>query len=456
VRRFLLLAASAVLLLGLGSGGAALCRYTGLNCHLHHQSGRPQPEQTAAPTGPTRLPPGFLQDVIARGLQLPTAFAFLPDGRILIAEKSGRLRVIKSGRLLPAPLLDIRKRVNTDGDRGLLEVTPDPHFARNHYIYLLYVYEDDPFRPREPKTVRVSRFTVSGDSASPGSEKVVLGTAAARSCKKHPRGADCLPADFHSHTGGTIAFAPGGAMFVSTGEGASARHADDLALGSQSRDWLGGKLLRVTASGRGLPGNPFWDGNPRSNRSKVWAYGFRNPFRFTFRPHSARPYIGDPGWMTTEEIDVGHRGQNYGWPCYEGTQRQPAYAAKSICRALYRRGSKAVEAPLVTYPTAPAGAVVGGAFYTGGAYPSKYRGAYFYGDFVKGWIRYIQVDARNRLVAGPRTFATRADGPVDIEIGPGNDLYYLAIDAGELRRVRFIRSQVLGVQSRGSNVHSSS
>src|SRR6185369_9058482 len=113
-----------------------------------------------------------------------------------------------------------------------------------------------------------------------------------------------------SHSIGNIKFAADGTMFVTTGDGASFNVVDDLALRSQSIDSLGGKMLHVTANGDGVPANPFWNGDPTAIRSKVWAYGLRNPYRFNIRPSNGTPFLGDVGWGTWEEANVAAPGAN--------------------------------------------------------------------------------------------------------------------------------------------------
>src|SRR4029078_5313856 len=97
-------------------------------------------------------------------------------------------------------------------------------------------------------------------------------------------------------------------------------------------------------------------GSAAANRSKIWAYGLRNPYRFNFRPGTSTPYIGDVGWNTWEEVNVGAAGGNFGWPCYEGNAQQGGYAPKSTCQTLYRSGASAIKPPLVTYNHDGAGA----------------------------------------------------------------------------------------------------
>ncbi|MDQ6834071.1 MAG: PQQ-dependent sugar dehydrogenase, partial [Chloroflexota bacterium] len=316
----------------------------------------------AAPAPPTNalpardaiaLPDGFGQQTVAAGMNNPTGFAFAPDGRVLVNEKSGRVRVIKGGALLPTPLIDIRDRVNDRWDHGLLGIAVDPNFAANGYLYLLYTYENNAAQYDGKKTARLARYTVVGDTASPATERAILGTvvgdATHPSCNDFAVGTDCIVSDYASHSIGSIKFASDGTLYASMGDAASFNAVDDDALRSQDIDILAGKLVHVTATGQGVGTNPFWNGDPNANRSKVWAYGFRNPFRFNVRPGSDVPYVGDVGWNTWEEVNVAVPGGNFGWPCYEGEAQQAGYAPKATCQDLYAQGPDAVQYGLVTY-----------------------------------------------------------------------------------------------------------
>ncbi len=388
--------------------------------------------------GATTLPAGFGQELVASGFSAPTSFAFLPDGRILVAEKSGLVRIVKNGAVLATPFIDIRDRVNDYWDRGLLGIAADPDFAVNGFVYLLYTYENDPAQWNGSKTARLTRVTAFGDTASPASEVVILGTTVGSTCHGLPVGTDCIPSESPSHTVGAIRFAGDGTMFVTTGDAAEFNFVSDDALRAQDIDSLAGKLLHITTGGQGVPGNPFWNGDPSANRSKVWAFGFRNPYRFNLRPGTNMPYVGDVGWAAWEEVDVGAPGANMGWPCYEGPDVQDGYATYPVCQSLYALGAGAVQAPLVTYSHGGASAAVtGGPFYSGSAYPAEFQGAYFYGDYAQNWLRVLHVDASDQLVGGVTDFGTELDGPVAIEMSRDGRLYYLAINAGELRRISY-------------------
>ena len=429
VRRWLVtLGLALVVLLGIGAG---LCRFTALNCHL--RSGDPFVGIAGTGEGATSLPPGFRQDVVLADLEYPTSFAFLPDGRMLVAEKEGLVRMWQAGSLLPVPVLDLRDRVDTYVYRGLLTIEPAPDFARSGHLFVLYVRA----RPGEdegaPTTARLSRFTVRGGVALPRSEKVILGAEGKDSCNSLEDGSDCVPCD-GDHCGGDIEFARDGALWLITGEGwdgSAGFNANPLR--AQNLTSLGGKVLRVTPEGEGLPDNPFWTGDAGENRSKIWAYGLRNPFRLELAP-DGRAYVGNVGWNAWEEIELAARGANLGWPCYEARARPPEYASHPICRKLYGKGPAAVKFPLIRYQR---GSVTGGVVYTGDAFPARYRGAYFYGDWSRSWLRSARVAPDGRLVTHDDSdFATHAAGPVQIENGPNGTLYYLAANAGEIRRIR--------------------
>ncbi|MFN8556295.1 MAG: NPCBM/NEW2 domain-containing protein [Dehalococcoidia bacterium] len=337
--------------------------------------------------------------------------------------------------------------MNDYWDRGLIGLAADPNFATNGYVYLLYAYEHDPNNFTGPKTSRLTRVTASGDTAAPSSEVVLVGSQAGDSCNAMPAGADCLPAEWPGHSVGAIKFGADGSIFLTNGDAATWNSGSADGLRPQSLDSLAGKVLHVSPTGAGLPSNPFWTGNPADNRSKVWAYGLRNPYRFNVRPGSDVLYVGDVGWGQWEEIDTVPAGVNLGWPCYEANVPVIEYQDEPVCQALYAQGAAAHRLPITQWGhTAASAAATGGVFYTGTSYPAQFQGAYFYGDYGQGFIRYIQVDTNNNLVSGPTLFSGSAGSPVQIEMGPDGDLYYLALNlnsptGSEIRRIHYNNAQ---------------
>lgn len=427
----------------------------------------------------TSFPSGFASQAVVTGLSAPTAISWTSDGRMFIAEKSGIVRVYKNGSLSPNPFIDISNEVNDTWDRGLLGLAVHPSFPTQPYVYLLYTY-DPPELPGSRYQVdgpdgegeRVSRLLrVTADSsqqfdvAMPGSELVLLGTnstlaniaapddfggaSGAASCEVGGVPVqDCLPSDSLSHSVGSVVFGPDGSLFVSHGEGSDWTRPQTRTLRALNVDSLAGKVLRINPdTGQGYPDNPFYDGDPSHNRSKVWASGLRNPFRIAVHPVSGQPYVGDVGWGSWEEVNTG-KGKNFGWPCYEGDDTGSAVASafafdpatESTCQALYALGTSAVQAPWYAYPHNGLGASITGlAFYQASLYPELYRGALFIADYDQGWIRYLTVGGGGEAVA--HNFAqdvTPSGGIVQLTLGPDGMLYYVLLDFlgdSQIRRI---------------------
>lgn len=378
------------------------------------------------------LPSGFETEVLASGLTLPTAMTFSSDGRMFIAEKDGTVRLYKNGALEPTPVIRLTD-INNYGDRGLIGIAADPNFAVNGYLYLSYTYENTPGANfAGPKTGRIVRVSVVGDTASESSKMVLVGSIggniASPSCQNFATTDDCIPSDSSSHTVGGLRFGPDGKLYASLGDGASFDYVDPNALQAQNLDSLAGKLLRINTDGTAPSNNPFYNGSATANRSKVYAYGLRNMFRFNFKPGTTQLYGGDVGWNTWEEINKIVKGGNYGWPCREGTL-PTTYG----CTA-----AGAID-PFYAYQhdANGAGSVTAGAFPTGNAYPAQYANTFFFGDYAQNWIKQMKVTSAGALVS-VSDFAGEVDatnGPVEFITGPEGNIYFLAIYTGEVKRI---------------------
>jgi glucose/arabinose dehydrogenase/regulation of enolase protein 1 (concanavalin A-like superfamily) len=392
--------------------------------------------------------PGFVAEtVVTLPPYKPVGLTWAPDGRIFIWQEDGIVRIVKNGALLPTPFIDIRPRVNTVNDRGMLGLALHPNFASNGYVYLLYTYEEgnNPNDPA-PKTARLTRVQANPanpDVALAGSEVVILGSIGVPPCDNYPAGSDCIGSDYDSHTIGTVRFAPDGKLFVSVGDGASYDFVDARALRAQNLNRYEGKILRINPDGSAPGDNPFDDGT-NSIRSKIYSYGLRNPYRFALHPVTGEPYIGDVGWGTWEEQNRG-RGANFGWPCYEGPNPLTPYQnVFPQCRAL---APSAVTAPIYTYNHNGSGAAaIGGTFYSASAFPAQYHGNYFFADYVQDWIRRMTFDA-NGNVTGVHNFAANLNGVVTLEQGPDGALYYISLPTGQVRRMRFATAPPVAVAS---------
>jgi glucose/arabinose dehydrogenase len=349
------------------------------------------------------------------------------DGAMFIWQKNGLVRVARNGVLNTAPFLDFRGKVNTYDDRGMLGLVLDPNFDENGFVYLAYVFEPGPdpddTGPRISRLTRVTANPANPDVMLAGSEVILI---------------DDIPADGGGHTAGTLRFASDGTLFLANGDGATAAFANALAVGAQSVDSLRGKILRINPDGSAPSPpqvvNPFYDGT-NSIRSKVWALGLRNAFRFDFHPTSGDVYACDVGWNAFEEVNRVVAGGNYGWPCYEGNAEEPQYQAifPATCGPL---DPEDVEAPLYAYPRTVGTAVVGGAFYTGTAYPASYQGNFFFSDYTGGWMRRLVLNP-DGSIAENLTFAVNIGVPVSTEVGPDGLLYFADYVTGQIRRILY-------------------
>jgi glucose/arabinose dehydrogenase len=375
-------------------------------------------------------PAGFRLETITGGLNLPTTMVYAPDGRLFIAEKNGTVRLFKNGSLSPTPVIKLSD-VNDYSDHGLLGIALDPQFGTNGFMYLSYTFENTPGKNYEAaKTGRIVRVTVQGDTANEATKIVLVGTVggdeAHPSCENYSVTADCIPSDAVTHSVGGLRFGPDGKLYATLGDGAGFLSVDPLALRAQNIDSLAGKLIRINTDGTAPADNPFYNG-PRTNRSKVFAYGFRNPFRFTFRPIDGGLFVGDVGWTKWEEVDVIQKGGNYGWPCKEGFE-----ATDYNCSS-----PQPMLAPIYVFDhSAGTAAVSGGAFPLHNVYPIDYMNSYYFGDVTGNTIKRMAVDGSNQNM-GVENFFTDAQGPVDFVTGPDGYIYYLSIYKGELRRIGY-------------------
>lgn len=297
---------------------------------------------------------------VAGGFSQPTCINHAGDGsgRLFVVEQAGRIRIVRNGVVAAAPFLDIASRLSCCGERGLLSVAFPPDYADTGRFYVYYT------NPSGDIVVARYLVGVSPDAADPASETVLL-TIAHR--------------DYPNHNGGQLAFGPDGFLYFGTGDGGSG--GDPLGNGQNTRALLG-KLLRIDVSGPGPyavpPSNPF--ASASGFRPEIWAYGLRNPWRFSFDRLTGDLYIGDVGQNLYEEVDfqpAGDKGgQNYGWNIMEGFH---CYSA--LCN------QSRLTPPVAEYDhSAGDCSVTGGFVYRGARFPLL-QGTYFYGDACSGRIR---------------------------------------------------------------------
>ena len=426
------------------------------------------PPVVPLPTGPIPI------DVtVANGLEEPTAIEWIDNNNnLLIAQKNGVVRVVRDGNMLTTPFIDLSAQVNNGSDRGLLGLAVHPDFAVTPYVYLLYAYDPpevmgntglagpDGNGNRAGRLMRVTADAATNyTTVVPGSEVIILGTNSVWSnfngfvnstidFNEPPAGIlpdgsslrDFIAIDSQSHAPGSVRFGIDGALYVTVGDGTSYNQVDPRSVRVQDIDNLSGKLLRIDPiTGNGLPDNPFFNGDPLSNRSKVYQLGLRNPFRMEIDPVTGQIYIGDVGWSTWEEINTGGPGANFGWPYYEGgngvsSQQTGGYQDLPEAQAFYASGTPVVPS-LVALNHAIDGinAIIMGTVYRGSLYPSSYQGDVFFNDFGQGIVRHLSYDEFGNPV-GLEIFATGAQIVVQIKEGPDGSLYFVDLDDGRVGR----------------------
>jgi glucose/arabinose dehydrogenase len=281
------------------------------------------------------------------------------SGRFFVLEQAGRIRIILSGTVTATPFLDIRGKVASGGELGLLGLAFHPNYGSNRKFYVNYT------RPSGSKWETViAEYVASSanpDQADASSERILLTVAQ----------------PFANHNGGQLAFAPDGFLYIGLGDGGGA--GDPLGNGQNVQTLLG-KMLRIdvnnSSGGRqyAIPAdNPFAGGG---GAPEVFAYGFRNPWRFSFDSATGTLFAGDVGQDSFEEVDIVQKGGNYGWNVMEGTH---CFKPPSGC------STTGLTPPIHDYGHDQGETVIGGFVYRGSAIPNLVN-TYVFGDFINGRI----------------------------------------------------------------------
>lgn len=414
----------------------------------------------------------FVLETFASGLNQPTAIDWSPDGsKIFVAQQDGVVRLVENGSLADMPFIDISPQVNNTRDRGLLGIAVHPDFANQPYVYLAYTYDppevfansglagEDGNGNRPSRVIRVEADpSTNFTTALADSEVVIVGKNSTWSNISRPDGnstnnfeippsgitadgtniQDYLATDSESHSIGALRFGTDGSLFISNGDGTSYNEVDPRTVRVQDLDNLSGKILRVDPlTGEGLADNPFFDGDRNSNRSKVYSYGLRNPFRFTINPNTNEPYIGDVGWTQWEEINTA-RGANFGWPYYEGGNGTSiptgGYQELPEAQAFYDSGEAVTSSLYARNHSDGAIAIIVGDFYTGDTFPDLYDNALFYSDFGDSTVRYLTFEESGVEV---NTFQDNISGLTQISTGVDGNLYGVDHTSGQIISWRF-------------------
>ena len=335
------------------------------------------------------------------------------DGMLFVVLQPGRVMAFEDddGVGEVSAFLDIRERVNDSGnEEGLLSIAFPPDYQESEHFYVYY-------SASSPRRSVVSRFSVgeSGpEAADPASEVVVLE----------------VPQPFANHNGGQLAFGPDGLLYISLGDGGN--RADPRGNGQDTSTLLG-SILRIDVSTLDLdngytipPDNPFITGAGGA-RGEIWAFGLRNPWRFSFDRETGELWAGDVGQNRFEEIDLIERGQNYGWNVMEGLHCFSGSRVRSEAEACQGPG---LALPVIEYGREGGCSVTGGHVYRGERLP-ELAGAYVYGDFCTGNIWALTHGGsgvtEHRLLVG-----SELQIPAFGE-GPSGEIYVLSFGGGIYR-----------------------
>jgi len=354
-------------------------------------------------TEPAPLPAALAVTPVVTGLASPVFLAApANDPRLFILEQAGRIRIVENGALVATPFLDIVSQVVSGGERGLLGLAFHPRYATNGFFYVNFTGLDG--------HTRVMRYTVSANRnvANAGSGKLIIQ----------------VNQPYANHNGGMIAFGPDGMLFIGMGDGGSGGDPQNHA---QTRSDLLGDMLRLNVD-VGDPytpaaGNPFLGSLP--TLPEIWAYGLRNPWRFSFDRVAGNLYIADVGQGSREEVNVvpaTQAGLNYGWRIMEGSQCFNAISCTQTGLTL----------PVIDYTHADGCSITGGYVYRGSAIPGIV-GHYFYSDYCSGWLRSF------RFAAGAATeqhdWGLSLGSVLSFGEDSAGELYILTANGGQVLRI---------------------
>ncbi len=425
----------------------------------------------------------------------PVAFEWASSDTVFIAEKFGAVKVAKNGVLQNNIFLDFSDRINNNGDRGLLDIALHPDFANGKpFVYLFYVFDpaeaparDEGLnRPARLTRVRAQQDAAGNWTAVPNSEEIIVGknstwanisrpdlnstevatfdpaapgynglipasgvTVAADGTRTNLK--DYIAVDSLSHAGGSILFDSNKNLYLTIGDGTSFNGTDPRTERVLDVKNLSGKVLRMTDTGDGLADNPYWTGDKTDNASKVYASGFRNPFRAVFGP-GGQLAVADVGWNTYEELNIVTKGYNGGWPAFEGKQgtpeRAPGYQGLPAIQAFYNSGQP-TNAATYAYQHNGSNALLAGAYYTGNSFPSVWKDKLFVTDVSQGWVDALSFNADGSFASSQRFDQDPSLRLItNMSVGPDGNLYFVDLDNAKIGRWRSVASSTPGNTNR--------
>ncbi len=412
---------------------------------------------------------GFANEgVITNGLGAPIALGFLPDNRMLVLEKGGKIFIADPNSGQKSLYLDISGRINSAQERGLLDIAIpedfDPNVPGKNQIYLFYT--------RAAGTNRAVIASFDHNEASGG----LSSTASANS--ETILWTDTDPIDTCCHYGGGLDFGPDGKIWLTSSDKFNTSNVGE---GGPDDDWTAnlnntsGKIIRINRDGSipngtdGWPANPYVDGvidgpypalapngQPFNPDPSIWAYGLRNPFRADWDAEYGNFYIGEVGGnqaISTDDLHIAsldQAGAFYGWNFYEGVNNTVVYGknAKFNPNDFPQPDTDLADPANGDYFSAPIydiphSSLTGGFVYRGSMFPSEFDGVYFFGNYEDGYIRFLDLDATGKVVEGVYDFKPSGNIPgattniVFLEEGKDGALYYVNYSAngGQVQRI---------------------
>ncbi len=344
--------------------------------------------------------------------QRPVDFQYPEDGtnRVFVVEQAGTIYVFENDESVESAetFLDIVENVSRQGnEEGLLGLAFHPEYSTNRYFYVYY-------SAANPRRSIVARYEADPDNpnqALPGSETVLME----------------IPQPYGNHNGGQISFGPDGYLYIALGDGGSGGDPEE---NGQDRTTLLGSIIRIDvdnpSEGRmyGIPGDNPFAGNDEGYREEIYAYGLRNPWRFSWDAETGQMWTGDVGQNAYEEIDIVESGANYGWDIMEGNH---CFEPKTDCD---REG---LVLPIIEYPRSDGVSVTGGFVYRGSDVPAL-QGKYIYADYASGkiWaLTFEENEAVDNELLSNSDLAIASFG-----VDRDNELYMCAFDGKIYRFVR--------------------
>jgi uncharacterized repeat protein (TIGR01451 family) len=340
------------------------------------------------------LPAGFTQTQLAHGLSKPVVIAFVPGGDIWIGEQGGTILDYHNGAVQSTPVVTL-SNVYSQGEDGLLGIAFDPNFTSNGYVYLSYTVNVTNSGGVTQPFARLSRFTYSGGAISPSTEKVYY--QGNQSQNLH-------------HPGNDLKVGPDGKLWWSVGDNVPAIS------NGEALNNIYGKILRFNLDGTVPADNPFV--NIPSAVPGIYAYGLRNPFRFTFLPNG-QAMTENTGSSYWEDLDTIQSGGNYGWDYFEGDCFSCGYLNPT-----YAYGH---------YPVDSATSAI--AAYSGSTFPQQYDHVVFFGDYNRHDIDAVSFDPSYQTETSDTVFDTNAGTIADLEEGPDGNLYFVSVFEGTFSEI---------------------